>query len=185
VETREFRGTPSASNRVFPQPARELEDWEGDSCFRTMAGHHCRKRGLPMRRDANAPSLDVWEGAFCHLALIVNCGPFSLPGGSATSILICVSQDLILSSELATSCSFSDNASPLFPARPKTALQGDPNVAGAPREAEPAFSGSAKISPFQNLGALLLARFATCMRVEIPCGYHVPDNIGGSISISA
>ena len=26
VETREFRGTASASNRVFPQPAREVEN---------------------------------------------------------------------------------------------------------------------------------------------------------------
>ena len=45
-----------------------------------MAGNDRRKCGLPMRRDANASSVDVWERAFCHLRLIVNWGAFSLPG---------------------------------------------------------------------------------------------------------
>jgi hypothetical protein len=69
-----------ARRRVRNVDARELEDWEVDSCFRKMAGNHRRKRGLPMRRYANASSLDVGERAFCHLPLIVNWGAFSLPG---------------------------------------------------------------------------------------------------------
>src|ERR1700733_12301670 len=62
--------------------ARELEDWKVNSCFRKMAGNHRRERGLPMRRDANASSLNTWERPSCHLRLIVNCGAFSLPGAS-------------------------------------------------------------------------------------------------------
>jgi hypothetical protein len=65
--------TKIARRRVRDVDARELKDWEVDPCFGTMAGNHRRERGLPMRRDANASSLDVWERAFCHLRLILNC----------------------------------------------------------------------------------------------------------------
>src|ERR1022692_4269864 len=55
VETRAFRGTASASNRVFPQPAR---------------GYGCRNSGDPRGRGAGCFLL-VWTGktrigSICH-----------------------------------------------------------------------------------------------------------------------